>query len=169
MSLRGGHRLLHAARKLLCLGQRQPEIRDVTEVAGLLEFQNVDTPCRFVCPHLDQTHHPSHPRSPTGNGQIGHIAPELIPPLSRHSCYSCWWTAPRHRVPELGCEQPRPEPSVTQHKRIAIDLSKAVFTLHGIDQQDRPVLRTNLRRTQMIPFFAKLATTEIDRQGEGRG
>jgi hypothetical protein len=21
------------------------------------------------------------------------------------------WTAPRHRVPELGCEQPRPEPS----------------------------------------------------------
>ena len=58
---------------------------------------------------------------------------------------------------------------MTQHKRIAIDLSKAVFTLHGIDQQDRPVLRTNLRRTQMIPFFAKLATTEIDRQGEGRG
>jgi transposase len=71
------------------------------------------------------------------------------------------WTAPRHRVPELGCEQPRLEPSVTQYKRIAIDLSKAVFTLHGIDQQDRPVLRTNLRRAQMIPFFAKLAPTEI--------
>ena len=50
---------------------------------------------------------------------------------------------------------------MTQYKRIAIDLSKAVFTLHGIDQQDRPVLRTNLRRAQMIPFFAKLATTEI--------
>ena len=50
---------------------------------------------------------------------------------------------------------------MTQYKRIAIDLSKAVFTLHGIDRQDRPVLRTNLRRAQMIPFFAKLATTEI--------
>lgn len=50
---------------------------------------------------------------------------------------------------------------MTQYKRIAIDMSKAVFTLHGIDQQDRPVLRTNLRRAQMIPFFAKLATAEI--------
>jgi hypothetical protein len=29
---------------------------------------------------------------------------------------------------------------MTQYKRIAIDTSKAVFTLHGIDQQDRPVL-----------------------------
>ena len=44
---------------------------------------------------------------------------------------------------------------MTQYKRIAIDTSKAVFTLHCVDQQDRPVLRINLRRTQMIPFFAK--------------
>jgi hypothetical protein len=29
------------------------------------------------------------------------------------------------------CEQPNPEPSMTQYKRIAIDTSKAVFTLHG--------------------------------------
>jgi transposase len=40
-----------------------------------------------------------------------------------------------------------------QYKRIGIDTSKAVFTLHGIDQQDRPVLRINLRRAQMISFF----------------
>jgi hypothetical protein len=45
---------------------------------------------------------------------------------------------------------------VAQYKRIAIDTSKAVFTLHGIDQQDQPVLRINLRRVQFIPFFAKL-------------
>jgi hypothetical protein len=38
---------------------------------------------------------------------------------------------------------------MTQYKRIGIDTSKAVFTLHGIDQQDRPVLRINLRRAQM--------------------
>jgi transposase len=50
---------------------------------------------------------------------------------------------------------------MTQYKRIAIDTSKAVFTLHGIDQQDRPVLRTNLRRPQLIPFFKKLPATHI--------
>jgi transposase len=50
---------------------------------------------------------------------------------------------------------------MNQYKRIGIDTSKAVFTLHGIDQQDRPVLRINLRRAQLIPFFAKLSPTEI--------
>jgi transposase len=38
---------------------------------------------------------------------------------------------------------------VTQYKRIAIDTSKSVFTIHCIDGQDRPVLRTNLRRGQL--------------------
>jgi transposase len=33
--------------------------------------------------------------------------------------------------------------------------------LHGIAQQDRPTLRINLRRGQMIPFFKKLPPTEI--------
>jgi transposase len=43
---------------------------------------------------------------------------------------------------------------MTQYNRIAIDTSKAVFTLHGIDQKDRPVLRINLRRAQRgcIPY-----------------
>jgi transposase len=50
---------------------------------------------------------------------------------------------------------------MTQYKRIAIDTSKSVFTLHGIDGQDRPVLRTNLRRAQMNSFFKKLPPTEI--------
>jgi transposase len=50
---------------------------------------------------------------------------------------------------------------MTQYKRIGIDTSKAVFTLHGIDQTDRPLLRINLRRAQMVPFFAKLPPTEI--------
>jgi transposase len=36
-----------------------------------------------------------------------------------------------------------------------------VFTVHGIDREDRPVLRTNLRRAQMIPFFRKLPPTVI--------
>jgi transposase len=50
---------------------------------------------------------------------------------------------------------------MTQYKRIGVDTSKAVFTLHGIDQQDRPVLRINLRRAQMISFFRKLPPTVI--------
>jgi transposase len=50
---------------------------------------------------------------------------------------------------------------MTQYKRIGIDTSKAVFTLHGVDQQDRPVLRINLRRAQMNPFFARLPPTEV--------
>jgi transposase len=50
---------------------------------------------------------------------------------------------------------------MTDYKRIAIDTSKAVFTLHCIDQQERPVLRTNLRRAQLLPFFAKFPPTEI--------
>jgi len=50
---------------------------------------------------------------------------------------------------------------MTEYKRIGIDTSKAVFTLHGIDQQDRPVLRINLRRAQMISFFRKLPSTVI--------
>ena len=46
-------------------------------------------------------------------------------------------------------------------KRIAIDTSKAVFTLHGIDGQDRPVLRRNLGRLAFDAFFAKLAPVEV--------
>ena len=48
-----------------------------------------------------------------------------------------------------------------QFKRIAIDTSKHVFTVHGVDQSEHAVLRRDLRRTQMKPFFAKLAPTEI--------
>ena len=46
-------------------------------------------------------------------------------------------------------------------KRIGIDTSKAVFTVHGIDQQDRPVLRRNLTRLAFEAFFANLARTEV--------
>jgi transposase len=45
--------------------------------------------------------------------------------------------------------------------RIGVDTSKAVFTLHGIDAANRAVLRVNLRRAQMIPFFRKLPPTMV--------
>src|ERR1700739_1573739 len=46
-------------------------------------------------------------------------------------------------------------------KRISIDTSKHVFTLHGIDEQDRVVLRRELRRGQVEAFFARAAPAEV--------
>jgi transposase len=50
---------------------------------------------------------------------------------------------------------------MSQIKRIGIDTSKAVFTLHAVDEAGKAVLRVNLRRAQMIPFFRKRPPTEI--------
>jgi transposase len=47
------------------------------------------------------------------------------------------------------------------YKRIAIDTSKHVFTLHGVDAQERAVLRRNLKRAELEAFFGKLASTEV--------
>ena len=45
--------------------------------------------------------------------------------------------------------------------RVAIDTSKSVFTLHGVDGGGRAVLRCNLRRKQVLVFFAKLSPVEV--------
>jgi transposase len=50
---------------------------------------------------------------------------------------------------------------MSQIKRIGIDTSKAVFTLHCVDDTGRAVLQTNLRRAPMVAFFKKLPPTEI--------
>ena len=47
------------------------------------------------------------------------------------------------------------------YKRISVDTSKHVFTIHGVDEAERAVLRCELRRSQMEGFFAKLAPTEV--------
>ena len=44
---------------------------------------------------------------------------------------------------------------------LAIDTSKHVFTLHGVDASGKAVLRRELRRGQMEAFFRKLPPTEI--------
>jgi transposase len=46
-------------------------------------------------------------------------------------------------------------------KRIAIDIAKHVFTLHGVDEQDCPAVRRNLKRADMASFFGKLPSTEV--------
>lgn len=46
-------------------------------------------------------------------------------------------------------------------KRIAIDISKHVFTLHGVDDREHPVLRRDLKRAEVEIFFGKLDGTEV--------
>jgi transposase len=46
-------------------------------------------------------------------------------------------------------------------KRIGLDTSKAVFTLHGVDQDEKPVLRRNIRRAGLEAFFTKLPPTVV--------
>ena len=45
--------------------------------------------------------------------------------------------------------------------RIAIDTSKSVFTLRGVDASGRAVLRRNLRRGELADFFAQLPPAEV--------
>ena len=46
-------------------------------------------------------------------------------------------------------------------KRIGVDTSKAVFTVHGIDAQERAVLRRNFSRAAFETFFGKLPATDV--------
>ena len=46
-------------------------------------------------------------------------------------------------------------------KRIAVDISKYVFTLHGVDDREHPVLRRDLKRAEVETFFGKLGSTEV--------
>jgi transposase len=45
--------------------------------------------------------------------------------------------------------------------RVGIDTSKHVFQLHGVDEEERAVLRRQIRRGEMAKFFAKLAPTRV--------
>jgi transposase len=40
---------------------------------------------------------------------------------------------------------------------IGLDLAKNVFQVHGVDATGQVVVRKSLRRSQMLPFFAKLS------------
>ena len=48
-----------------------------------------------------------------------------------------------------------------EFKRISIDTSKHIFTLHGVDEQDHVILRRELRRGQVEAFFARIPPTEV--------
>jgi transposase len=51
--------------------------------------------------------------------------------------------------------------------RIGLDTSKHVFQLHGVDENEQPVLRRQIRRSEVAKFFAKLAPTRIGMEACG--
>jgi transposase len=51
--------------------------------------------------------------------------------------------------------------------RIGLDTSKHVFQIHGVDENERPVLRRQIRRQDVAKFFSKLAPTRIGMEACG--
>src|SRR5712692_5832693 len=45
--------------------------------------------------------------------------------------------------------------------RIGLDTSKHVFQVHGVDEAEQPVLRRQVRRSELEKFFGTLAPTRI--------
>ena len=52
-------------------------------------------------------------------------------------------------------------------KRIGIDLAKQVFQVHGFDNQEKVVIRKQLRRAQLQDYFKKLPPCLIDMEACG--
>jgi len=50
---------------------------------------------------------------------------------------------------------------------IGIDLAKNVFQVHGADEKGKAVLKKQLKRTQMLPFFANLTACRIGMEACG--
>ena len=51
-----------------------------------------------------------------------------------------------------------------QISTIGLDIAKTVFQVHGIDGSGDPVVRRQLRRRQVLPFFGKLAACLVIRR-----
>jgi transposase len=51
--------------------------------------------------------------------------------------------------------------------RIGLDTSKHVFQIHGVDENEQLVLRRQIRRQNVVKFFAKLAPTRIGMEACG--
>jgi hypothetical protein len=52
--------------------------------------------------------------------------------------------------------------------RIGLDTSKYVFQIHGVDENEKPVLRRQLRRSEVERFFAQLPPTRNRHRGVRR-
>ncbi|MBA1157066.1 IS110 family transposase [Microvirga mediterraneensis] len=54
-----------------------------------------------------------------------------------------------------------------QFKRVAVDTSKSVFTIHAVDNDEHPVVRRDLSRSQFQTFFSKLPPTVVVLEATG--
>ena len=45
---------------------------------------------------------------------------------------------------------------------IGVDIAKSVFQIHAVDAAGEPVVRRQLRRRQVVPFFERLPPCLID-------
>src|SRR5690242_19021663 len=104
VGLRGNDRFLNTRQKLLCLRQRQPQIRDIAKVVGPADLQHLDTPCPAVGPRFDQLQSPPHPRSPSRQRpdrsyRFRPYAPSLrtLPPPSYSAGLSICWASSSSR------------------------------------------------------------------------
>ena len=74
------------------------------------------------------------------------------------------WTAPggiKVCQNEVVADLRQRRPSVEKITRIGMDTSKQIFQLHGVDAEEKVVLRKKLRRKDMVAFFEKLPPTVI--------
>jgi transposase len=83
-------------------------------------------------------------REPSAAGLMGWMAPE------RDRMCQGWSKQLQQRGP-----------SMTQVTTIGLDLGKRVFQVHGVDAGGAVVLRRQLKRRQMVPFFTKVPSCLI--------
>ncbi|MGI3903252.1 MAG: IS110 family transposase [Janthinobacterium lividum] len=56
---------------------------------------------------------------------------------------------------------------MAQVSTIGLDLAKNIFQVHGVDSEGKVVVRRSLRRAEVLPFFAKLASCLVGMEACG--
>ena len=51
--------------------------------------------------------------------------------------------------------------------RIGLDIVKSVFQVHGVDAHGKVVVRRQLSRSKVLPFFAQLSTCRVGMEACG--
>src|SRR5450755_1409393 len=82
------------------------------------------------------------------------------------------WTPPPADgidVPEWKCQPPLDAEGASTMKitTIGIDLAKNVFQVHGANEHGKPVVRKQLKRDQVVAFFANLSPCLIGMEACG--
>jgi transposase len=90
------------------------------------------------------------------DGRLKSIHGLWIPAIHANGMDSSHLSASECQTDKINISDKLAEESEMNIKRIGIDLAKQVFQVHGVDGQDKVVLRKQLRRAQLLDFFKKL-------------